>query len=112
MLGRDLPGLDRAFDGFDDARELDKGAATHQLDGAAAEPGDAELDQLFAEGLEPGQRAGLVRTHEARILDHIDSQDRGELALDRLPVRAVTVAWRPPVNRAEAGDPTWLRHGP
>jgi hypothetical protein len=69
-------------------------------------PGDAGLDQLLAEGLEPGQRAGLVRTHEARIPDHIGSQDRGELALDRLPVCDVTVAWRPPVNRAEAGDPT------
>jgi hypothetical protein len=70
-------------------------------------PGDAGLDQLLAEDLEPGRRAGLVHTHEARILDHIGSQDRGELALDRLPVCDVTVAWRPPVNRAEAGDPTW-----
>ncbi len=106
MLGRDLLGLDRAFDGFDDARKLDKGAATYQLDGAAAVRGDAGLDQLLAKGLEPGQRAGLVCTHEARIPDHIGNRDLGELALDRLPVCDVIVAWRPPISRAEAGDST------
>ena len=62
---------DRALHGVDDAPELHERAVAHQLDRAPVMRGDGRLDQVVAQGLEPGVRAGLVGAHKARIANHV-----------------------------------------
>ena len=38
--------------------------------------GDQRLDELRAERLEPGDRAGLVGLHQARVADHVGREHR------------------------------------
>ena len=64
-LGDAVLDRDRAFDGIDDARELDQGAVAHQLDDAAAVLGDQRLDEVLAQRLQARDRAGLVGRHRA-----------------------------------------------
>ncbi len=83
---------DRAGDGVHHARELAEHAVARQLDDPAAVLGDERLDQLLAVGLQPGQRAGLVLTHEPRVADHVGRQDGGEPPLDTCRSHAVPSA--------------------
>ena len=76
--------VDGALDRLDDARELDQNAVAHELDDAPVMPGDRGIDELFAVGVERGQRAGLVGFHQAAVPDRVGAQDRGEFAFHSL----------------------------
>src|SRR5216683_8306756 len=59
--------LDGALYGLDDAGELDQRTVAHQLDCAASMRGDLGLNEFPAARLEAGERALLVRAHQARV---------------------------------------------
>jgi hypothetical protein len=67
---------DRAGDRVDHALEHDQGAVTHQLHEPAVVLGDQGVDDLGADCLEPGDGAGLVGLHQARVADHVGREDR------------------------------------
>ena len=73
--GERLLDVDGAGQSVDDARELRQQAVAHQLDDAPAVGGHLGIDQVTAKRLERGERAGLVRLHEARVADHVRGQD-------------------------------------
>ena len=76
---------DGAFDSIDNARKLDEGAVAHQLDDPSAIFGDSGVNELGAVGLESGERAGLILTHQPTVAGNIRTQDRGEPAFNALP---------------------------
>ena len=69
-----LPG-GSAGDGIHHAGELDQQAVSHQLDDAAAMPGDERLQNLSAQLGEAPKRAGLVRPHQAGVADHVSREN-------------------------------------
>ena len=74
--------LDRAAHRIDDAGELDQQAVAGGLDDAAAMLGDLGIDERLSTGLEPGERAFLVGTHQPAITGDIGRQDGREASLD------------------------------
>jgi hypothetical protein len=44
--------------------------------------GNERVDELRAVRLQRRQRAFLVHAHEARVADHVGSDDRSEMTLD------------------------------
>ena len=64
VLGDAPLDLDRTPHRVDDARELDQRAVARELHHTAAVLGDPGLDELFAQGLEPGVRARFVGFHQ------------------------------------------------
>jgi len=73
--------LDRGFDRFDHAAELDNGAVALEIDEAAAVPGQERLDHLQAQPLQPAEGAGLVALHEPAVADHVRRHDGRQPAL-------------------------------
>ena len=63
--------LDRAGDSVHGARELHQRAVTHEFDRPARMGRDQRIDEVAPDGLQTGERPGLVDTHEARVSDHI-----------------------------------------
>src|SRR5216684_4512366 len=59
---------------------------------AASMRGDLGLNEFPAARLEAGERALLVRAHQARVAYDIGSKDCGESALDLLPMLGVGVS--------------------
>jgi hypothetical protein len=74
-----------AFDGVDDAGELDQGAVAHQLDDTAVVARHLRVEDEPAMRRERGQRARLVLAHQARVTDDIGGQYCGEPALHPPP---------------------------
>ena len=73
------------LDGVDNARELNQRTIAHQLDDPAVELFYGGIDHLPAAGLQPGQRAALVLSHEPAIADHISGENRGSVSATRSP---------------------------
>ena len=73
---------------FDRAGELDQHTIARGLDHAAAVASDARFDQFSSARFDLGNRAFLVRAHQARIAGDIGSNDRDELPFDLLPERS------------------------
>lgn len=65
----------------DDTRELTQNAVASELDDPALMLGDQRFEEVLAVCLEPLECAALVALHQARIADHVASQDRCEAAL-------------------------------
>ena len=80
-LGHPLLQLDGAFDRTDGARELDEDAIAHQLENAAAVPGDQRLQHILPARPQRFQRARLVFRHEAAVPHDIGGEYGGKLAL-------------------------------
>ena len=66
---------ERAFDGVDDAAELDQRAVADQLDDTALVGGDRRIEDRLAVALQRGERAGLVGPHHAGIADHVGREN-------------------------------------
>ncbi len=81
-VGDRLLHRDRAGDGIDHRGELDDRPVAHQLDDPALVLGQQRVDRLLAQGLDRGQRAGLVLLDQARVADDVGGQDRRQPALD------------------------------
>ena len=75
---------ERAIDRVDDARELDDRAIADQLHDAAVVSGDCRIEHGFAMPLQGGQRAGLVRSHQPRIADHVSGKNGRKLTVNAL----------------------------
>ena len=73
--------FDGISDGSDDAREFCQQSVAHQLDDATAMLFDPGGDQIRKSGLETRMGAGLIRTHESRIANHIGRKDCRQSAL-------------------------------
>ncbi len=56
-----------------------------QLYDPSAKSGDSGIDQLGAVGLERGERASLIPTHQPAVAGNIRAQDCGEPAFNALP---------------------------
>jgi hypothetical protein len=69
-----------AFHGIDDAAEFGQQPVAGQLEDAAVMRGDLRLEQLLAVGAEPLERGRLVHLHEPAVADHVNGEDRCELA--------------------------------
>ena len=91
---------DRAAHRVDHARELDQGAVAHELDEAAAVLGEERLDQLPAQRLQPGERAGLVALHEPAVADHVGRHDGRQPRSTRVSAMAVLLLGRTDARRA------------
>src|SRR3954471_19717599 len=74
--------LDSAAHGFDGACELDQQAIAGCLNNVPTMFADQRAEEFASVGLQAGQRAVLVRAHEARIARGIGGQDGGEPALN------------------------------
>jgi hypothetical protein len=70
------------------------------LTSLAVVPGDAGLDQLPPGPPQAGERAFLVRTHQARIAGDVGRQDRDELAFDLLRWRSLRSQRSLPLKRS------------
>ncbi len=66
-------------------RELDEGTVAHQFNEPPAIFIDSGVDKLGSVGLESGERAGLIPTHQTAVASDIRTQDRGEPAFNALP---------------------------
>ncbi len=79
-LLRPEPLLDRhgAGHSIDDGAELDDGPIAHQLDDATVALAQERVDQLAAQTLDRGQRAGLVGLDQPRVADDVGGHDRDE----------------------------------
>jgi hypothetical protein len=64
-----------------DARELAQHAVAGELDDPTLVLGDQRFEEVLAVDLQPLERAALVALRQARIADHVASQDRCEAAL-------------------------------
>jgi hypothetical protein len=73
------------FDRVHDAWELDQHPVAGQLHDAALMPGDCRIDQFVSMTFEAGERADLVRAHQAAVAHHIGSHDRGKAAFHPTP---------------------------
>jgi hypothetical protein len=76
--------LDSTAHGINDAGELDQHAVPRGLHDAAAVFGDLGVNQGAAMGLELGERALLVGTHQPAVASHIGRQDGREPSLHSL----------------------------
>jgi hypothetical protein len=70
---------DRTFDCGDDRGKLQENAIARRLDQPPAE-GAHDRRRRLAPLTDDFRRAGLVRTHHARIADHVGGEDRREAA--------------------------------
>ncbi len=90
ILVADVVGYSRLI-GADEAgtltmlRELSQQSIAHQLHDAAMMALQRRLDQVLSERAQRGERTGFVRTDEARIGNHIRSQNCRQSPLHRLP---------------------------
>src|SRR5205823_910571 len=64
----------RAFHGVDDAAELGQDAVPHELDDAAAVPGDGGDDQLGTVGLQVRERARFINAHQPTVAGDVRSE--------------------------------------
>ena len=67
-----------------DTEEFHEEPVAGSLHQAAAMLGDLGVDQLFANGFELRERAGLVSLHQARIADYIGSDDHCQSAREHI----------------------------
>jgi hypothetical protein len=72
--------LNRTLESFDHAGKFEQQAVTHRLDDAPMMLTDLGPNQFFAMRFLAGDRPLLVLSHEATVADHIDREDRNELA--------------------------------
>ena len=84
MLGYGPLHLDRALHGSNDTSKLHEQSIARGLDDAPFVPGNAGVDQLFAETLVARDRPFLVSLHEARVAHHVGGEDGGKSAFDAL----------------------------
>ena len=81
-----LPKLSLNFDGAGDsvhgAREFHQYAVAHEFDDTAGMGGNRRVDQIASQGVQPGQGAGFVQTHKARVSDYVSRQDCCESPLE------------------------------
>ena len=101
LVGRDrLLHLDGAQHGIDHRAELDQHAIADDLHEPPMMRAQQRLHDLVAQPLQPGDGAGFVQLHQARVADHIGRQNRGKAALD---LRCLQ--WRSSNRRAAAQRP-------
>ena len=67
---------------IDYAAELDDGTIADQFYDAAVVDGDSRVEDGLSVPLQSGQRARLVGPHQARIADHVSSEDGGKPPFD------------------------------
>ena len=78
-----------ALHGIHRAGELGEQPVTRAFNNAAVVLLDARIDELAAVRLLAGEGAGLVRTHQAGVPDHVQSEYGGEPAFHPFPPRGV-----------------------
>jgi hypothetical protein len=62
------------------ARKFHQHAVARELDDASLMPGDLAVDEIRLKCLQCGERARLIRTHEAAVSDHVSGKDSGQAA--------------------------------
>ena len=86
--------LESTADGIHRTGEFDQHPVAHDLDQPAAMLADHRLENLPAAQLEGGERAGLVRLHQAAVADHVGQHDSGETPTH--PERSLSHHSKPP----------------